>query len=240
MHASTDASDKRWYHGTRAALKPGDLVEPGEPSDIGETDGLTAYVHLTRDLDAAVWDAELSSGEGPGRVYVVEPIGEVGDASASTDWNPPGHPSMLWRSPSPLRVMGEVTEWPLYHGTRADLKPGDLIEPGRKPNFGTRMRMTNYVYLTATLDAATWGAELAAGEGPGRIYTVEPTGPVEDDPNLTDKKYRGNPTRSFRSRDPLRVTGELLDWQGHPPEVLKAMKDGIERLERLGVEPIDD
>ncbi|MCG6989240.1 MAG: NAD(+)--rifampin ADP-ribosyltransferase [Gemmatimonadetes bacterium] len=147
---------------------------------------------------------------------------------------------MLWRSPSPLRVTGEVTDWPLYHGTRADLKPGDLIEPGRKPNFGTRTRMTNYVYLTATLDAATWGAELAAGEGPGRIYTVEPTGPVENDPNLTDKKFRGNPTRSFRSREPLRVTGELLDWRGHPPEVLKAMKDGIERLERLGVEPIDD
>jgi len=238
MPASTnDSRDKQWYHGTRATLKPGDLVEPSEPSDVRERDGLTAYVHLTPDLDAAIWDAELASGEGPGRVYVVEPSGEVEDASNSTDRDLPGHPSMLWRSPSPLRVTGEVTDWPLYHGTRADLKPGDLIEPGRKPNFGTRTRMTNYVYLTATLDAATWGAELAAGEGPGRIYTVEPTGPVENDPNLTDKKFRGNPTRSFRSREPLRVTGELLDWRGHPPEVLKAMKDGIERL---GVEPIDD
>ena len=78
--------------------------------------------------------------------------------------------------------------------------------------------MAAYVYLTATLDAATWGAELASGGGPGRIYTVEPTGPIEDDPNLTDKKYPGNPTKSYRSREPLRVTGEVTHWQGHPPE----------------------
>ncbi|MBN2566364.1 MAG: NAD(+)--rifampin ADP-ribosyltransferase, partial [Candidatus Eisenbacteria bacterium] len=86
-----------------------------------------------------------------------------------------------------------------YHGTRADLKPGDLIEPGYRSNFGTQ-RQANHVYLTATLDAATWGAELALGEGPGRIYTVDPTGPIEDDPNLTDKKFPGNPTKSYRSR----------------------------------------
>jgi hypothetical protein len=92
----------------------------------------------------------------------------------------------------------------------------------------------------ATLDAATWGAELALGEGPGRIYMVEPTGPIEDDPNLTDKKYPGNPTKSYRSRNPLRVTGEVTDWQGHSPEELKAMKDNLERLKRLGVEAIED
>ena len=127
-----------------------------------------------------------------------------------------------------------------YHGTKADLGPGDLIEPGRAPNFGNRERKTSYVYLTATLDAATWGAELSLGEGPGRIYVVEPTGPIEDDPNLTDKRFPGNPTRSYRSREPLRVIGEVTDWEGHPPDVLQAMKDSIERLERLGVEPIDD
>ena len=86
----------------------------------------------------------------------------------------------------------------------------------------------------------TWGAELAAGEGRGRIYVVEPTGPVEDDPNLTNKKFRGNPTKSFRSRDPLRIKGEIVDWQGHAPEAIKAMKDGLERLKRLGAEAIDD
>ncbi|MGV8082303.1 MAG: NAD(+)--rifampin ADP-ribosyltransferase [Coriobacteriia bacterium] len=127
-----------------------------------------------------------------------------------------------------------------YHGTKADLKPGGLIAPGYRPNFGNRDRVTTYVYLTATLDAATWGAELAQGEGLGRIYIVEPTGPIEDDPNLTDKRYPGNPTKSYRSRDPLRVIGEVKDWQGHSPETLKAMKDNLERLKRLGVEPIDD
>ena len=127
-----------------------------------------------------------------------------------------------------------------YHGTRADLKPGDLIKPGHTPNFGKQDRTTTCVYLTRTLDAATWGAELSVGEGPGRIYIVEPTGPIEDDPNLTDKKFRGNPTKSYRSREPLRVAGEVTDWQGHSPEALKAMKDFLEQLERRDVESIDD
>lgn len=126
-----------------------------------------------------------------------------------------------------------------YHGTRADLKPGDLIGPGCTSNYGKRKNAT-YVYLTSTLDAATWGAELGLGEGPGRIYIVEPTGPIMDDPNLTDKKYPGNPTKSYRSREPLRVTGEVTDWQGHSPEALKAMKDQLERLRQLGVEAIED
>jgi len=119
-----------------------------------------------------------------------------------------------------------------YHGTRADLKPGDLIERGYRSNFGKR-KEAGYVYLTGTLDAAIWGAELALGEGPGRIYTVEPTGPIEDDPNLTDTKYPGNPTQSYRSLAPLRVTGEHTGWQGHPPERVKAMKDRIAGLEPL-------
>jgi rifampin ADP-ribosylating transferase len=126
-----------------------------------------------------------------------------------------------------------------YHGTKADLRPGDVIQPGHSSNFGTR-KQAAWVYLTGTLDAATWGAELAAGEGPGRIYVVEPTGPLDDDPNLTDRKFPGNPTKSYRTREPLRVTGEVTDWQGHSPEALKAMKDDLERLMRLGVEAIDD
>jgi rifampin ADP-ribosylating transferase len=138
----------------------------------------------------------------------VEPTGQTEDVSDLTDPKSPGHPWMSWRSLEALRVTGEVTEWPLYHGTRAALKPGDLIKLGHTPNFGNKAR-TTYVYLTRTLDAATWGAELAVGEGPGRIYIVEPTGPIEDDPNLTNKKFRGNPTKSFRSREPLRVTGEI-------------------------------
>jgi rifampin ADP-ribosylating transferase len=135
--------------------------------------------------------------------------------------------------------INDLSSQRFYHGAKADLKPGDLIEPGYNSNYGKRKKAA-YVYLTATLDAATWGAELALGEGPGRIYIVEPTGPIADDPNLTDKKYPGNPTKSYRSRDPLRVTGEVMDWQGHSAEELKAMKDHLERLRRLGVEAIED
>jgi hypothetical protein len=127
----------------------------------------------------------------------------------------------------------------LYHGTKANLKPGDLIEPGYHSNFGKRKNAT-YVYLTATLDAAVWGAELSQGEGSGRIYLVEPTGPIEDDPNLTDKKFPGNPTKSYRSLNPLRVSGEVTDWQGHSAEQLKIMKEHLEHLKQLGIEAIED
>lgn len=138
-----------------------------------------------------------------------------------------------------MGATGDQRPGRFYHGTKADLAPGDLIQPGHRPNFGDRERTTPWVYLTGTLDAAIWGAELAHGDGPGRIYIVEPTGPIADDPNLTDKKYPGNPTKSYRSRKPLRVIGEVTGWQGHPPEALKAMRDTLERLERQGVEPID-
>ena len=125
-----------------------------------------------------------------------------------------------------------------YHGTKADLKQADLIGPGYTSDYGKRKRAA-YVYLTATLDAAIWGAELALGERPGRIYIVEPTGSIEDDPNLTDKKFPGNPTKSYRSREPLRVAGEVVDWRGHDHAELKAMKDGVERAQQQGVGPID-
>ena len=126
-----------------------------------------------------------------------------------------------------------------YHGTKAFLKQGNLIEPGFNSNYGQRNK-AKYIYLTATLDAAIWGAELSLGEGVGRIYMVEPTGPFENDPNLTDKKFPGNPTKSYRTKSPLRIIGEVIDWQGHSPEQLKAMKDNIERLKQLGIEAIED
>ena len=127
----------------------------------------------------------------------------------------------------------------LYHGTKANLKVGDLIEAGYESNYGERKK-ANYVYLTATMDAAVWGAELAAGEGKGRLYIVEPTGPIDDDPNLTDQKFPGNPTRSYRTREPLRIVGEVLDWEEHSPEVLKNMLDNLEELKRLGIEAINE
>jgi Rifampin ADP-ribosyl transferase len=126
-----------------------------------------------------------------------------------------------------------------FHGTKANLKPGDLIRPGYNSNYGKRA-MAGCVYLSGTLNAAIWGAELAVGDEPGRIYVVEATGPIEDDPNLTDKKYPGNPTLSYRSKDPLRVIGEVIGWQGHSAEELKNMKAGVERARELGVEAIED
>ncbi len=126
-----------------------------------------------------------------------------------------------------------------FHGTRADLKTGDVIVVGHPSNF-TESKPLSWVYFTSTLDAAIWGAELAVGDGQKRIYVVEPTGPIEDDPNVTDKKFPGNPTLSFRSRDPLRVIGEVTNWQGHPPEKLKKMKDGLAKLKAEGADIIID
>jgi Rifampin ADP-ribosyl transferase len=139
----------------------------------------------------------------------------------------------------PIPTTEDLSSQRFYHGTKADLKRGDLIGAGYNSNYGKRKKAA-YVYVTATLNAATWGAELALGEGPGRIYIVEPTGPFEDDPNLTDKKFPGNPTKSYRSRDPLRVTGEVTDWKGHSPDELKVMKDHLEELKRLGIEAIEE
>ncbi len=128
---------------------------------------------------------------------------------------------------------------PFYHGTKAGLKPGDLLEPGHRSNYGEGKK-ANYVYLTATMDAAVWGAELAAGNEPGRIYRVMPTGPIEDDPNLTDKKFPGNPTRSYRTKYPLKVVDEVQDWVGHSMEALANMQAHLNELKRLGIEAIND
>jgi rifampin ADP-ribosylating transferase len=127
---------------------------------------------------------------------------------------------------------------PFYHGTRADLRPGDLIAPGFGSNYGSG-KQASWAYFSATLEAAIWGAELAQGEGRERIYIVEPSGAFVDDPNLTDQKFPGNPTRSYRSQAPLRVLGEVPEWQGHSPEQLQHMKDHLERLKAAGVEAID-
>jgi rifampin ADP-ribosylating transferase len=127
----------------------------------------------------------------------------------------------------------------LLHGTKADLKIGDLLVPGRRSNF-VKGRTMNYVYVTETLDAATWGAELAKGDGRGRVFIVEPTGALEDDPNVTDKKFPGNPTKSYRTRDPVRIVGEIVDWVGHSPEQLAARRERLEELRRTGRDEIDD
>lgn len=126
-----------------------------------------------------------------------------------------------------------------FHGTKADLKPGDYIQVGNNSNFGER-KNAKYIFLSATLDASIWGAELAIGEGRERIYLVEPTGPIEDDPDLTDRKFPGNPTKSFRSAHPFKVVGEITIWQGHPPEQVKAMKDALARLKEQGIHSLNE
>ncbi len=126
-----------------------------------------------------------------------------------------------------------------FHGTKAELKIGDVITVGNNSNFGQR-KNAKYIFLTATLDAAIWGAELAAGENRGRIYLVEQTGEIEDDPDLTDKKFPGNPTKSYRSIHPFKVVGEVTIWQGHPPEQVKAMKDALEKLKEQGINSLND
>lgn len=127
----------------------------------------------------------------------------------------------------------------LLHGTKADLAVGEYLVPGRESNYEAG-RIMNHVYVTRTLDAAVWGAEMAAGEGPGRIYIVEPEGVLEDDPNVTDKKLPGNPTRSYRTREPVRIVGELTGWVGHSAEQLQGMRDGLADLRRRGLDVIYD
>ena len=121
---------------------------------------------------------------------------------------------------------------PFYHGTRADLAPGDLLAPGHTSNYADRK--LSWIYFSGTLDAAIWGCELARGEGRERIYVVEPTGAFEDDPNLTDKRFPGNPTQSYRSRAPLRVVGEVEQWEPHPPERVAEMKAALARMDAEG------
>ncbi|AZI25933.1 NAD(+)--rifampin ADP-ribosyltransferase [Pedobacter sp. G11] len=126
-----------------------------------------------------------------------------------------------------------------FHGTKADLKPGDLINVGISSNYGQK-KAAKYIYLSATLDAAIWGAELALGDAKERIYVVEPTGDIEDDPNLTDKKFPGNPTKSYRSKDPFKVIAEITIWQGHPQAQIETMKAALAKLKDQGIEAIED
>jgi rifampin ADP-ribosylating transferase len=139
-------------------------------------------------------------------------------------------------TPKPFEVHASGV---FLHGTKADLAVGDLLVPGRQSNYG-KGRLANHVYVTQTLDAAVWGAELAKGSGRGRVYIVEPEGALEDDPNVTDKKFPGNPTRSYRTREPVKIVGEITDWVGHSAEQLHAMRDGLADLERRGLAVIYD
>lgn len=150
--------------------------------------------------------------------------------------DPPDAPSELAADPAAARPFAPA----FFHGTRAALAPGDHVAPGYAPNFGLRAHAAGWVYCAATLDPAIQGAELALGDAPARVYVVEATGALEDDPELTDRKYPGNLSRSYRSRAPLRVVGEVTGWRGHAPAALHAMRDAVARRlaeERAGEGP---
>ena len=126
-----------------------------------------------------------------------------------------------------------LDDGPFFHGTKADLQVGDLLVAGNRSNYRPEIVM-NHIYFTALIDGAGLAAELAAGDAPPRVYAVDPSGPFENDPNVTDKKFPGNPTRSYRSAEPLRVVAEVTDWTRLTPEALQAWRD---RLAVLRADP---
>ena len=125
-----------------------------------------------------------------------------------------------------------------FHGTKRTFSVGDRIVPGHDANYGERK--SKYVYASSNLNVAIWGAELAVGEGPGRIYIVEPIGAIENDPNLTDKKFPGNPTNSYRAREGFTVVAEVRDWRGHPSDEIKAAREHVDLALKNGAPIIED
>jgi rifampin ADP-ribosylating transferase len=144
----------------------------------------------------------------------------------------------LLRDPPPTpRVVDDPG--PFFHGTRADLRPGDLLTPGWRSNYGSG-RQAKHLYLTALPEGAPLAAELARGDGPSRVYRVEPLGRIEDDPNVTDKRFPGNPTRSYRTTEPLRVVEEVTGWEPPPVELVQHLRERLGELAELGIEAMDD
>lgn len=158
----------------------------------------------------------------------------IADSIASTGTEP--------HVPVTFERCGHV-EGPFFHGTKETFETGDLVVAGQPSNFQDG-RISNHVYFAALLEPAVWGAELATAltgsDGRGHVYVVEPSGPFEDDPNVTNKKFAGNPTRSYRTKHPMRVIGEVHEWEGHAPEVLQSMLDGLARLREQGLDLIED
>lgn len=144
--------------------------------------------------------------------------------------------SLLRYPPPTPRVVDDPG--PFFHGTKADLRPGDLLTPGWLSNYDSG-RVARHIYLTASAEGAPLAAELARGDGPGRVYRVEPVGVIEDDPNVTDKRFPGNPTRSYRTTEPLRILDEVLDWQPPDAEFVRRIRENTGRLAELGIEAMD-
>lgn len=121
------------------------------------------------------------------------------------------------------RANCDQVEGPFYHGTRVDLAAGDLLTAGFRSNYDDQLVM-NHIYFTTLPKGAGLAAEMARGEGRPRVYVVVPTGVFEDDPNVTNKKFPGNPTRSYRSASPLRIVGELERWELYEPAFILGLR----------------
>ena len=139
--------------------------------------------------------------------------------------------------PPPPRVVDDPG--PFFHGTRADVRPGDMLSPGWRSNYGSRT-IAHHIYITASREGAPLAAALARGGGPGRVYRVEPLGTIEDDPNVSDKRFPGNPTRSYRTTEPVRVVEEIHDWTPPPAELVERIRERTAELSHLGIEAMDD
>lgn len=142
-----------------------------------------------------------------------EELGDTANAKKHAEW-------------SAMHQNRPADQGPFYHGTRADLQVGDFLTPGVQSNYKADLIM-NHIYFTASADGAGLAAALAKGDGRERVYIVEPTAEFENDPNVTDKKFPGNPTRSYRTTAPLKITGELNDWKRITPEELQAWREKL-------------
>ena len=219
-------TDKRFY---KPAFGSGELYEflKATPFESIELAGLVSYI-------CVISNAVLAKTAQPETPVIIDEACVAGPDPALHE------ASLAVMKALQVRVVKKVEDaGPFYHGTKAGLGVGDLLSPNYNSNYGEGKK-ANFIYMSATMDAAAWGAELAAGDGAGRIYIVEPTGEIEDDPNLTDKKFPGNPTRSYRSREPLRVVGEVERWEGHSPEALASMRKSLALMKEQGIEAIND
>lgn len=144
--------------------------------------------------------------------------------------------SLLRDPPPEPRVVDD--EGPFFHGTRAQVRPGELLTPGWMTNYGSG-KSSRHIYVTASAHGAPLAAALARGEGEPRVYRVEPLGVLEDDPNVTDKRFPGNPTRSYRTKEPLRVIEEIVDFELPDPDVVRQIRASTAELARLGIEALD-
>lgn len=245
--AGKDASTEAAQH---AALAAGDAAAAAYLHPLAQA---TQVRHILGAAASAARAAELARGDDPVVAeYVVTAAARratpvVLDVLSRYPRAPKGRTrvavlmtrldSLLRDPPATPRVVDDPG--PFFHGTKADLQPGDLLSPGWQSNYGSG-RQAKHIYLTASREGAPLAAELARGHGPGRVYRVEPVGRISDDPNVTDKRFPGNPTRSYRTTEPLRVVEEVTGWEPPDPALIHRMRERMAELDELGIEAMDD